>query len=1362
MAEDSSWAADEALIKAGSCVVVDCRAGKCNDALLYGIERRIAYDDLGWRSGVVKVATRGDGGKLKSLEVDLGGHASLELTSVESDELLVGPRRAWRFDGGDEAVALKFAAHKVTEWWFLECGSGGLLRMPFSPEETLVVGREHAAEDEARYVSRVHCRLARNGDKGAYPTTTTGMSALDDSWTLQFLGQTPGEFFREYAPPAGESAKRPKGTQAIKGYCYRMGVGSAVALLPGGGVARLVKKPVAVDALAAGGERDFVLRRSPTQLFGGGEGRRLAAEMASAPPDRKRARGATGAPTTTKAGRHSRVARRFFFPLEVARFSFKIEATTKTGWNAHPVALAPVPGDWGRSVDLLRPGDSKRVVRLTDNSITGGRVRYNYRGWFGSYCGDGCRSVAGPGQAGIALRSLLACATSKIQFVQLSATVSDALPETWAPDVHGLFPPAFRNVATAVLLARQRRRNAWRDWRDGDRALPPPSARSLAALSERDVFAVLRYLSHDPALVNTAGQFGKDDEAKADGDDADAAPPATFQRLEIAVSVNDRFMQPEVEDDLRRALWLKHGALQTVGDLLKSVERHVPPDVPALRRTIPLRDDVPEAAFAMDALLGAAVVTTTSPEAAQPAGVRTALKSYQKRALRWMLFRERALPEADAAPTSGRLHPAWRSFKLPSGLQVFQSRLNEGVWTMRRFEEPPETMRGGLLCEQMGLGKTLEIISLIKAHPAPDAMDVAPPAPPVVVEEPAKGRTRPKRARGGAKKAAPDATPAKHKAIASMSAAEVQETLLGLDLRPPQSWEKAGTIQVRVDKAREYRSRRSCKTTVVVVPPTLLGQWESQILEHCDPDRPLKVLKLPVHHPGRPRKKPTRPGYPKLLSDYRHFPGGYNSPESIAWRSEGESKKRSRENQKRLDAHKKLMDKFRKEDKVYQEQVKACAPLCGDADDLATYDVVIVALPTLLFEVERLDATSAFSELEFWRLVVDEAHELLPEEYGGSMVYGDDYATRSENSAARRLLRRDSFAIARAHCWLVSGTPLRSRFDDLSHLLALLDSKVWSGDLISHVSSRYSANDPEGSEALDLSRRVIKTVMWRATKELTDAEAVLPPVRYADVELTLNDLEFRSYARAYAACRDALSAAIVEHNDPGARRYRVAIRLPYDFDALWRTLRVAACHPKLQFADDGFLGSTVLGSSTKIDALGAILARLRRDATPEDPVKMVVFSAFLPLLHQTKAVLWAKFRVKAEVLSRDSEAPIVAFNDDPHCAVILVSTEAGGGSSGLNLTRARHVALMEASTNGGLEDQAIARVRRLGQRADEVVVHRLLAAGSIEHAMLRVQARRKQMYQVIDETTEHVVRDDDTMEMISMFGLADLLETGNA
>ena len=106
-----------------------------------------------------------------------------------------------------------------------------------------------------------------------------------------------------------------------------------------------------------------------------------------------------------------------------------------------------------------------------------------------------------------------------------------------------------------------------------------------------------------------------------------------------------------------------------------------------------------------------------------------------------------------------------------------------------------------------------------------------------------------------------------------------------------------------------------------------------------------------------------------------------------------------------------------------------------------------------------------------------------------------------------------------------------------------------------------------------------------------------------------------------------------------------------------------------------------------------------------------------------------------------------------------MSAEAGGGAAGLNLTHAAHVVLLEASTNGGVEDQAVARVRRLGQKADEVVVHRLLATGSIEHEMLAVQAKRKQMYQVLDEETEHVVSDDRTMEVLTMFGLVDLLDT---
>ena len=41
---------DEERVAIGDAVIVDCRAGKLADGLLYGIERRLAYDDLGWRA----------------------------------------------------------------------------------------------------------------------------------------------------------------------------------------------------------------------------------------------------------------------------------------------------------------------------------------------------------------------------------------------------------------------------------------------------------------------------------------------------------------------------------------------------------------------------------------------------------------------------------------------------------------------------------------------------------------------------------------------------------------------------------------------------------------------------------------------------------------------------------------------------------------------------------------------------------------------------------------------------------------------------------------------------------------------------------------------------------------------------------------------------------------------------------------------------------------------------------------------------------------------------------------------------------------------------------------------------------------
>lgn len=63
-----------------------------------------------------------------------------------------------------------------------------------------------------------------------------------------------------------------------------------------------------------------------------------------------------------------------------------------------------------------------------------------------------------------------------------------------------------------------------------------------------------------------------------------------------------------------------------------------------------------------------------------------------------------------------------------------------------------------------------------------------------------------------------------------------------------------------------------------------------------------------------------------------------------------------------------------------------------------------------------------------------------------------------------------------------------------------------------------------------------------------------------------------------------------------------------------------------------------------------------------------------------------------------------AFQRDPPTTVFLLSVRSG--AVGINLTAASHVFLLEPCLNPALEDQAIGRAWRMGQKR-EVVVKRL-------------------------------------------------------
>merc|ERR1712151_887648 len=80
------------------------------------------------------------------------------------------------------------------------------------------------------------------------------------------------------------------------------------------------------------------------------------------------------------------------------------------------------------------------------------------------------------------------------------------------------------------------------------------------------------------------------------------------------------------------------------------------------------------------------------------------------------------------------------------------------------------------------------------------------------------------------------------------------------------------------------------------------------------------------------------------------------------------------------------------------------------------------------------------------------------------------------------------------------------------------------------------------------------------------------------------------------------------------------------------------------------------------------------------------------------------------------------FSSHPHVQIILCSLKAAG--TGLNLTVADHVLLLDPWWNPSVEDQALDRAHRLGQRRP-VRCLRFVAERTVEERILRVHDQKR-------------------------------------
>ncbi|CAI4045815.1 hypothetical protein SKDZ_12G0870 [Saccharomyces kudriavzevii ZP591] len=158
--------------------------------------------------------------------------------------------------------------------------------------------------------------------------------------------------------------------------------------------------------------------------------------------------------------------------------------------------------------------------------------------------------------------------------------------------------------------------------------------------------------------------------------------------------------------------------------------------------------------------------------------------------------------------------------------------------------------------------------------------------------------------------------------------------------------------------------------------------------------------------------------------------------------------------------------------------------------------------------------------------------------------------------------------------------------------------------------------------------------------------------------------------------------------------------------------------------------------SSKITALLKELQLLQDSSAGEQVVIFSQFSSYLDILQRELTHAFPddvakiyKFDGRLSLKERTNVLADFAVKDYSRQKILLLSLKAGG--VGLNLTCASHAYMMDPWWSPSMEDQAIDRLHRIGQTSSVKVI-RFIVQNSIEEKMLRIQEKKRTIGEAMD------------------------------
>jgi len=181
------------------------------------------------------------------------------------------------------------------------------------------------------------------------------------------------------------------------------------------------------------------------------------------------------------------------------------------------------------------------------------------------------------------------------------------------------------------------------------------------------------------------------------------------------------------------------------------------------------------------------------------------------------------------------------------------------------------------------------------------------------------------------------------------------------------------------------------------------------------------------------------------------------------------------------------------------------------------------------------------------------------------------------------------------------------------------------------------------------------------------------------------------------------------------------------------------CNSPALLKDDAFYG----------DAAAKIEVLIEQIESKHQHHKILVFSQFVGMLDLIKKELSAKY-IAYEYLTgqtKDRAAAVNNFQTNDNIRVFLISLKAGG--TGLNLTEADYVYLVDPWWNPAVENQAIDRCYRIGQEKHVVAV-RLICPDTVEEKILKLQAAKKELVSDLIKTDMSVLKQLGKKELLEL------------